>query len=423
MREFPLTDVKQYGVVGDGLTDDAPAIQKALDETHGLVYFPPGDYLLGSGLTVRLDQRRQTRITSGGARLLNRSADPALHLVGTHQGSASPDELTEAVGAAELMPVVSDLEIVGGNGGDGLRLEYTYKATISRVTIRDCVHGIHIPNHNRNLIISDCHLYHNYGIGIFLDNVNLHQINIHGCHIQYNYRGGIKIVEGNIRNVQIVGNDIEYNRNPEAELVEEVADVWLVAGPIGIREGAITGNTIQSTPTPGGANVRLEGLSPQNKLKVGLFTLSGNLITSQETNILCRYARGVALGSNIHISGHRRNVRLEDCEQITISGAVLDNNPDYQPAAPGGLELTNVQGATITGVVAESCREALCLNGCSGVAVSGCVFRNTQGKAITLLNSDQVAVSGCVFTNTTGTMTASVEQTLCEAVVLTGNVG
>lgn len=415
-------DARQCGAMGDGVTDDAPAIQKALDETPGTLFFPPGDYLLGSGLTVRLDQRKQTQIRSGGARLLNQSPEPALHIIGTHRGSASPDELTEAVGGAELMPLVSDIEIVGGNGGDGIRLEYTYKAIISRVTIRDCVHGIHIPTHNRNIIISDCHLYRNYGIGVFLDNVNLHQINIHGCHIQYNYRGGIKIVEGNVRNVQIVGNDIEYNRNPEPEMAEDVADVWLVAGSIGIREGAITGNTIQSTPTPGGANVRLEGLSAQNPLKVGLLTISGNLITSQETNILCRYARGVALGNNVHISGHKRNLVIEDCEQIAITGAVLDNNPDYQPAAPGGIELKNVEGATVAGVIAENCRDALNITGSSGIAVSGCAFRNTQGKAITLLNSDHVAISGCVFTDSVGAMTAPVEQSLCDKVELTGNV-
>lgn len=417
----PCIDVKQFGAVGDGVTDDAPAIQKALDETRGVVFFPAGDYRLESGLTVRLDQRKHTAIRSGGARLLHQSTDPALHIIGTHTGSAAPDDLTDAVSASELMPTVADLEIVGGSGGDGIRLEGTYKAIISRVTVRDCVHGIHIPNHNRNIIVSDCHLYRNYGIGVFLDNVNLHQINIHGCHIQYNYRGGIKIVEGNVRNVQIVSNDIEYNRNPD-DPTEPAGDVWFVAGPIGIREGAICGNTIQGVPTEGGANVRLEGLSPQNMLKVGLLTVSGNLITSQEYNILCRYARGIALGSNIHISGHKRNILIENCEQVAITGAVLDNNPEYQPAAPGGIELKSVEGCTITGVIAENCTDALSVTGSSGLAISGCVFRNTQGTAISLLNSDHIAITGCVFTDTAGNMTHAIDQQLCDQVELTGNV-
>lgn len=414
-------NVKQFGAIGDGLADDAPAIQKALDETNGPVFFPQGDYRLSHGLVVRLDQRKQTQIRSGGARLLHESADPVLHIVGTHKGSASPAELTDEVSGGQLMPLVSDLEIVGGSGGDGIRLDNTYMAIISRVTVRDCGHGIHIPGLNRNIIISDCHVYRNYGIGIFLDDVNLHQINIHGCHIQYNYRGGIKLVEGNVRNIQIVGNDIEYNRNPD-DITEPAADVWFVAGPIGLREGAICGNTIQGVPTDGGANVRLEGIGPENQLKVGLLSITGNLITSQEYNILCRYARGLALGSNIHISGHKRNILIEDSEQITITGAVLDNNPDYQPAAPGGIELKNVQGCTITGVMAENCHQPLSVTGSNGVAISGCTFRNTQGAAVTLLNSDHLAVTGCVFTDTVGSMTQAIDQQLCDHVELTGNV-
>jgi hypothetical protein len=416
-----IVDVKQFGATGDGVTNDAPAIQRALDETHGATFFPPGDYRLEQGLKVHLEQRKQTRLTSAGARLLNMASEPALHVVGTHKGSASPAELTPEVAAAELMPLVSDLEIVGGgNGGDGIRLEGTYMAVISRVTVRDCLHGIHIPNHNRNIIIADCHLYHNFGIGIFLDDVNLHQINIHGCHISYNYRGGIKLVEGNVRNIQIVGNDIEYNRDPDDDEVP-AGDVWFVAGPIGLREGAITGNTIQSVPTADGANVRLEGIGPQNMLKVGLLAISGNLISSQQYNILCRYARGLVLGNNAHISGHQRNLKLEHCEHVTISGTVLDNNPDYG-VTPGGIEMVQVDGCAISGVVAENCENALHARTCSGLAISGCSFRNTRGAAVTLDTCERVAVSGCVFMNGTGTMTEAIADVGSNEVVLTGNV-
>ena len=36
---------------------------------------------------------------------------------------------------------------------------------------------------NRNVIISDCQIYNNSGIGVYFDRVNLHQVNITGNHI------------------------------------------------------------------------------------------------------------------------------------------------------------------------------------------------------------------------------------------------
>lgn len=49
------TNVSTFGAVGDGVTDDAAAIQAAIDAVGsggGVVYFPRGDYLIGTPLTV-----------------------------------------------------------------------------------------------------------------------------------------------------------------------------------------------------------------------------------------------------------------------------------------------------------------------------------------------------------------------------------
>ncbi len=42
----------------------------------------------------------------------------------------------------------------------------TVQLTITRVNIRECRHAIHLTQRNRNLIVSDSHLYKNRGIGI-----------------------------------------------------------------------------------------------------------------------------------------------------------------------------------------------------------------------------------------------------------------
>lgn len=55
MIENAYLDVKNYGAVGDGITDDTSAIQLALNEmvsySKRALYFPPGKYLITSTLT------------------------------------------------------------------------------------------------------------------------------------------------------------------------------------------------------------------------------------------------------------------------------------------------------------------------------------------------------------------------------------
>ena len=50
-----ILDVTQFGATGNGTTDDADAIRSAIDSLHGMrgvVYFPPGNFLLKSSLDL-----------------------------------------------------------------------------------------------------------------------------------------------------------------------------------------------------------------------------------------------------------------------------------------------------------------------------------------------------------------------------------
>tara|TARA_R110000868_G_C10917650_1_gene765412 strand:+ start:419 stop:2023 length:1605 start_codon:yes stop_codon:yes gene_type:complete len=52
MIEGSYANVKDFGAVGDGTTDDTVAIQLALDDGRGPIYFPPGVYIITSTLTM-----------------------------------------------------------------------------------------------------------------------------------------------------------------------------------------------------------------------------------------------------------------------------------------------------------------------------------------------------------------------------------
>jgi hypothetical protein len=47
-------NVKEYGAVGDGVTDDSTAIQNAINSiSSGTIYFPNGTYLINTGITLK----------------------------------------------------------------------------------------------------------------------------------------------------------------------------------------------------------------------------------------------------------------------------------------------------------------------------------------------------------------------------------
>lgn len=389
-----MSNVRSYGALGDGQADDTPALRHALDKGDGLLEFPPGDYRLTSTLAIDLAQSRRfaLRGSGGTARLIMDAPGPALALEGSHARSADPAGFTPAVWDRERMPTIADIEIVGRHPeADGIRIAGVMQPTLSGVLIRTVRTGIHLTRRARNVLITGCHLYHLTGVGIHLDRVNLHQINITGSHISYCRLGGIRIEGSEIRNLQITGNDIEYNNNrshsvPGAD-AEPTAEIFIDVGAGSVREGTIASNTIQATYSPGGANIRIIGAAPDKNHKAGLWSITGNLIGSQHTNIHLTSTRGITITGNVIYSGHHRNLFIEQSRNIVIGANVLDHNPDYDP-----LELC-------TGVrIVES----------TDVLVSGLLIQDSQAAQHTVKDAVQVS------------RTALIELVRCRRVTLSG---
>jgi len=396
-----MMNIKDFGVKGDGQTDDSVAIIKAIVESDGSLFFPRGNYLLTKPIEIELSENGCVGIYGGGvAKLIMAGPGPAIRLVGTHKGSADPDTVSEVVWQRERMPIVNGLEIMGAHPkADGIELEYTMGALLSDLFIRECRHGMYFIKRNRNPIISSCHIYHNRGCGVYFEGVSLHQVNIADSHISYNAGGGIKVFDSEIRNLQICGNDIEYNYNLETE---ESADVWLDTQQGSIREAAITGNTIQASPSPGGANIRIIGQSREIAHKVGLFSISGNLISSQKTNIHLKYSRGIAISGNTFFSGHEHNIYAEHSSNIVVGANIFDHNPDYSKDTLDGILFENCSGCVLSGFhFANTKAEAVVLlRDCGEINMTGCQILNPQNIGVLLERAHNCRVSNCIILDT-----------------------
>ncbi|MBL8808626.1 MAG: right-handed parallel beta-helix repeat-containing protein [Planctomycetaceae bacterium] len=416
-----MTQAGDFGATGDGQTDDTEALQHAIDEGVGELVLPRGDYRITRPLTVNLAQCGRTSIRgeSGTCRILMQAAGPAFLLKGTHTTTADPNSFRPEEWTHERMPQVRDLEIVGQHPeADGIRIEGVVQPTITGVLLRQLRHGIHITGRARNILISSCHIYHNTGVGIFLDAVNLHQTIISDSHISYCRLGGIRIEKSEIRNIQITGNDIEYNNNgghkvPDADGVP-TAEIWMDASEGSIREGTICSNTIQATYSPNGANIRIIGQRDAVNAKAGMLTIAGNLIGSQWINIHLSSVQGIAISGNSIYSGHHRNLLMEDCSQVTVGDNSFGHNADYgvERELCTGVTLLRCRDSVFSGNVLQDCqtgrhqfpgapelqREALLeLQECSNVIVSHCQILDSAPYGVRIKDSVDLILSTSVI--------------------------
>lgn len=334
-----MSDVISFGAQGDGRTDDTEAIRHAVEQGDGVVRFFRGTYLVSETIEITLDQANRTSIEGGDgtAKIVMTGPGPAFRLVGNHGGTADPLGVQPAVWQRQRFPVISNLEIEGRHElADGIELAGTFQPVISQVLLRDLRHGLILTKRNRNVLISNCQIYHNRGVGILLESVNLHQINITGNHISYNRLGGIRIQGSEIRNLQITGNDIEYNNyrshagadpgEATAEILIDTRTAMVEGISPSVRELTISSNTIQSTYSPNGANIRILGPDPSGDLPPGMAAISGNVIGNQAINVHLVTCRGISLSGNFIYSGFRHNVLVERSDDLSFGTNTFGHN-------------------------------------------------------------------------------------------------
>jgi parallel beta-helix repeat protein len=405
--------VRDFDTVGDGKADDTKAFQRAVDSGRGDVYVPRGTYRLTKTIVVDLDRIGPVSIVgSGTAKLVMAGPGPALKLVGTHKGTADPGTVKENVWKNQRMPSVSGLEIVGADPqACGVEARGTMEAIFSRLQIRKVLHGIHLTQRNRNVIISDCHIYENSGIGIYLDHVNLHQINVGNSHVSYNAGGGIVQRGGDVRNLQIGNCDIEGNMGQK---VPATANVLIDATGGSIGEIAITGCTIQHTHNaPESANIRIigqgqpRGAYAHGELRGGNITITGNILSDVQVNIHLNKVRGVTIVGNTIWKGYTHDFLIEGSSSVIIGSNVFDRNPRYHygdgASANRGLVFRDCDSIILTGLQINNIwqkKGGLILEKCRHFNISGCIILNCNNCGILMDDVQDTIVSGCTVSDT-----------------------
>ncbi len=331
---------------------------------------------------------------------------PAFRVHGTHRGTAAPKTVAPDT-RNQRMPVLSGFEVTGTHKeSDAIELNGTMQAIVRDVTVTGCRHSVHLVNRNRNVIISSCQFYDNTGIGVFLDGVNLHQINVTGCHISYNRDGGVVVHDGNVRNLQVTGCDIEENM-PVDGTETTTANVLIDLSRSSqdpkqsVAEVSITGCTIQHAanysgkegkPRPvGGANIRIRG---KQVYPVNSVTITGNLFSDTETNVDLSYANDVTVSANSFFAPFSANVTASNCERVILNGNTF--NP-RQFVRPGTIQFTDCHDCILSSSTLrnlDGSNGGVFLNRCSGFIMNAITLSECDA-GIQIRNSEDVLISGC----------------------------
>ncbi|MCH5373193.1 MAG: right-handed parallel beta-helix repeat-containing protein, partial [Planctomycetes bacterium] len=402
--------IGMFGIVGDGNADDTDAIQRAVDAGLGLIRLPRGIYRITRPIVIELDRVGYTCFQGDGvARLVMAGPGPALRFTGTHTGSADPAGFRSEIWDRQRMPCVDGLAISGQHDeAIGIEAAGTMQLTVTRTHIRGVLHGIHLVENNRNILVADCHIYENHGAGIYYDQVNQHQSTIIGCHISYCDEGGIVSRAGNVRNIQITGCDLESNMSPDASPTANVL-IDCTGSGTGTGEVAITGCTIQhNNPSPDSANIRIIGGSEPSgdlaQVREGNVTITGNVLSDVQVNVHLKECRGVCLTGNTFWQGYKHNLLIEDCSNIIVGSNNFDRNPRYNygntSEANNGLVIRRSEDCTLTGLhISGVWRDpaGLTIEDCRRMHVSACTILDCDHVGLLLQDVRDSRIADCLI--------------------------
>ncbi|MGE6487453.1 hypothetical protein [Paenisporosarcina sp. NPDC076898] len=294
-------DVSSFGAVGDGRTDDTKALQEAARQ-HGIISLESGKtYLISS--TIELNPAIAKGIQGNNAKILLDADLPAFHLKGNKtDGGARP---TENVGLEdEFSFVIDSLHVFSrDHRGTALILDGSFGVIVTKSHFYNLKKGIELINKNRNVIISENHLWNLAEYGIHYNNANVHQSILTNNHISY-AEIALFFENGDVHNTQIMGNDIEVGylkNNDTRSAIQVVCDKPKTQ----FSQSQIVGNSIEDhfLAKEGIINFYSKTFGPSSADSnlapyVGMIEIMGNELSGSSKALVLENINDITINSN-----------------------------------------------------------------------------------------------------------------------------
>jgi len=395
-------NVKDFGAVGDGVTDDTENIQRAIDYANENnikhVILPEGHYMVSLN---RLVSDRYTAISLHSNISLHLDENAVVEAIPTDQGNYAIINIVDCENVLfEGGTIIGDrFSHLGSkySHGMGINIYNSRNVIIQKVNIRDCWgDGIYIGGRNgtqinKNILISEANISNCRRQGISVttgEDITIRDSIIHDIK-GANPQSGIDIEtnwpEAPVRNVLIESNTFYNNGIQDVVLGGVCEDVKIInnvfdVNPSGTRQIAIN-------------------VAYGNRVKV-----SGNDITDRQGAISCRHANEVEIYEN-RISGYEDGGTLygvgialiDDAANINIHDNSLQN-------LDKGINISgqgeNVKNISITNNLIENIQ----VDGfygyrpVNGLVLKGNVFRNIIMRYGILINTgNDIGISGNII--------------------------
>lgn len=304
--------VKDFGAVGDGVTDDTAAIQAALNSGAKGVYFPSGTYLV----------KDATNTVNGT--VLDVPSD--VTLFGDGYGSVLKLGAHTTVGHRMLrLNGVSNVEIRGLRF-DGNRTQQTGAG-------EEQSHAVFMTGTTgcTNVRVLNCHLTNMMGDGVYIGgsaNPGSQNVLIEGNTFDNNFRQCVSIVRGQF--IRIIGNDLSNTTG-----TNPAAGVDIEANTAGdtLRQITISGNNIRGNYF----GIFCNELAPAREI-----TITGNTFSDQRhADIYCRGHHVVISNNVIYPNGKTVSapaIEMETTSRVQVIGNVIYGS--YAANERGGIRIS-----------------------------------------------------------------------------------